>query len=55
MKKNSDAIYEIILAVLIIALMLLPQLIGTTSVADDLKDAYRPGGARDEIRDADHP
>ena len=35
MKKNSDAIYEIILAVLIIALMLLPQLIGTTSVADE--------------------
>ena len=35
MKKNSGAVYEAILALLIIALIFLPQLIGTTTVIDD--------------------
>ena len=35
MKKKSNAFYEIILAIIIIAMLLLPQLIGTTAVVDE--------------------
>ena len=34
MKKRSGIVYEILLAAIIVALLLLPQLIGTTTVAD---------------------
>ena len=35
MKKKSGVFYEILLALVIVALILLPQLVGTTTVTDD--------------------
>ena len=35
MKRKPEAFYEILLAVIIIAILLLPQLIGTTTVTDE--------------------
>ena len=42
MKKNL-AFYEIILAVILIALILLPQLVGTTTVADNTEGVDENG------------